>query len=106
MKADIPTDLFFPHIVSRALTRLKQQLQRDYERAYPQLSEIIHLVLDEEETKARELSVFPHLLLPDLVEAHIANLNLPTAETKHESVFTPHLFEEIDAHEPAFAFCG
>ena len=70
-----PTEVF-PHIVSVALSRLKQRLQQTYERAYPGLREIVHLVLDEEESKAWELSPFPHLLLPDLVEAHIAKLNL------------------------------
>ncbi|PYI78942.1 MAG: hypothetical protein DMF04_01655, partial [Verrucomicrobia bacterium] len=77
MKTDLatePTAAVFPQIVSDAVNRLKQQLQQDYEQAYPSLREIIHLVLDEEETRARELSGFPHLLLPDLVEAHVANL--------------------------------
>src|SRR2546421_10119945 len=92
----------FPQIVSRAVTQLKQQLQDDYEQAYPELREIIHLVLDEEETKARELSSFPHLLLPDLVEAHIANRNLQPAETKHDDLFAPHHFNSIEIDQPAF----
>ena len=106
MKTDQLTNptAVFPQIVSRAVTRLKQQLQHDYEQAYPDLREIIHLVLDEEETKARELSLFPHLLLPDLVEAHVDKLNLRPAETKHQSVFNP--FDEIEHDEPAFALCG
>jgi hypothetical protein len=57
----------FLQTVSAAIAQLKQRLQRDYEQAYPGLREIVHLVLDEEETKAWELSLFPHLLLPDLV---------------------------------------
>jgi hypothetical protein len=61
----------FLQTVSAAIAQLKQQLQRNYEQDYPGLREIVHLVLDEEETKAWELSLFPHLLLPDLVEAHI-----------------------------------
>src|SRR6266404_205847 len=84
--------------VSVAVSRLKQRLQRDYEEAYPALREIIHLVLDEEESKAWELSLFPHLLLPDLVEAHIANLNLQPAETKHDDLFAPHGFNQIAAY--------
>ncbi len=103
MKTDQQTEpaaAVFPQIVSVAVTRLKQQLQQDYERAYPALREIMHLVLDEEETKAWELSFFPHLLLPDLVEAHVANLNLQPAETKHDDVFAPHRFE------PALVLCG
>src|SRR5256885_95631 len=96
----------FPQTVSVAIAQLKQQLQRDYEQAYPDLREIIHLVLDEEETKARELSSFPHLLLPDLVEAHIANLNLQPVETKHDDLFAPHHFNAIEIDQPAFALCG
>ena len=84
----------FPQIVSAALGQLKQQLQFDYERAYPDLSEIIHLVLDEEEANAWNLSGFPHLLFPDLVETHIARLNLQPALTKHEDIFASHGFAQ------------
>jgi hypothetical protein len=96
----------FPQTVSVAITQLKQQLQRDYEQAYPDLREIVHLVLDEEETKAWELSLFPHLLLPDLVEAHIEKLNLQPAETKHDDVFAPSNFNEIPVYQLAHALCG
>ena len=108
MKADELTNrtAIFPNLVSVALVRLKQRLQQDYERAYPDLREIIHLVLDEEESKAWELSSFPHLLLPDLVEAHIAKLNLRPAETKHDDVFAPHRFDQIENYEPALVLCG
>ena len=108
MKADELTNrtAIYPNIVSVALVRLKQRLQQDYERAYPDLREIVHLVLDEEESKAWELSSFPHLLLPDLVEAHIANLNLRPAETKHDDVFAPHRFDQIENYEPALVLCG
>jgi len=108
MKADELTNrtAIFPNLVSVALVRLKQRLQQDYERAYPDLREIIHLVLDEEESKAWKLSSFPHLLLPDLVEAHVANLNLRPAETKHDDVFAPHRFDQIENYEPALVLCG
>jgi hypothetical protein len=106
MKAESNPTAVFPRIVSIALTRLKQQLQSDYERVYPDLREIIHLVLDEEESKAWELSSFPHLLLPDLVEAHIAKLNLQPAETRHDDLSLPHDFAQIDNCEPAFALCA
>jgi len=101
-----PTAAAFPQIVSNAVARLKQQLQQDYERAYPDLQEIMHLVLDHEETNAWELSPFPHLLLPDLVEAHVAKLNLQPAETRHENIFKPDDFAESDNCEPAFALCA
>jgi hypothetical protein len=108
MKANEPTNptAVFPNIVSVALARLKQRLQQDYERAYPDLREIVHLVLNEEESKAWELSSFPHLLLPDLVEAHIAKLNLQPAETRHDHLFLPNDFAEIDNSEPVFALCA
>ena len=96
----------FLQTVSAALTQLKQRLQRDYEQAYPGLGEIIHLVLDEEETKAWDLSLFPHLFLPDLVEAHIAKLGLPAAETKHDDCLVPHPFLEMPTYQPALALCG
>jgi hypothetical protein len=74
-----PADLL--QTVSSALARLKRELQHDYERAYPALRQIIHLVLDEEETKAWNLSSFPHLIFPDLVEAHIASIFDPSIHT-------------------------
>ena len=96
----------FLQMVSVAVAHLKQRLQRDYEQAYPDLREIIHLVLDEEEANAWELSLFPHLLLPDLVEAHITNLNLQLVETKHDDAFAPHGFNGIETRQSAFALCG
>ena len=96
----------FLQTVSGAVSDLKTRLQHDYERAYPDLREIIHLVLDEEETKAWELSLFPHLLLPDLVEGHIEKLNLHAAETKHEDVFAPPHFDEMPVYQSALALCG
>ena len=96
----------FLQTVSAAVTQLKQKLQKDYEQAYPGLGEIIRLVLDEEETKAWELSLFPHLFLPDLVEAHVATLGLQPAETKHDDVLIPHRFFEIPSYQPALALCG
>ena len=96
----------FLQTVSAAVTQLKQKLQQDYEQAYPGLGEIIRLVLDEEETKAWELSLFPHLFLPDLVEAHVARLDLQPAETKHDDVLVPHRFLENPTYQPGLALCG
>ena len=106
MKTDTQPEPVFLQTVSVALAQLKQRLQQDYEQAYPDLREIIHLVLDEEETEAWELSLFPHLLLPDLVEAHIEKLNLRPVDTRHEELLVLHPFPEIDNHQPAFALCG
>jgi hypothetical protein len=99
------TDVFL-QTVSAAVTQLKQKLHKDYEQAYPGLGEIIRLVLDEEEAKAWDLSLFPHLFLPDLVEAHVAKLGLQPAETKHDHVHVPHPFPEMPTYEPALALCG
>jgi hypothetical protein len=71
-----PNKTVFLQTVVVALNSLKQQLQHDYEQAYPALREIIRLVLDEQESRAWDLTLFPHLLLPDLVEAHIDKLGL------------------------------
>ena len=96
----------FLQTVSAAVTQLKQNLQKDYQQAYPDLREVIHLVLDEEEAKAWKLSLFPHLLLPDLVEAHVARLDLQPAETKHDDVLVPRRFLETPTYQPALALCG
>ena len=104
-QSDAATAVFL-QTVSAAVTQLKQKLQQDYEQAYPGLGEIIRLVLDEEETKAWELSLFPHLFLPDLVEAHVARLDLQPAETKHDDVLVPHRFLETPTYQPALALCG
>ena len=108
MKINLPSDVppDFLQTVARALTKLKVRLQNDYQQAYPDLAEIIHLVLDEEEVRARELSTFPHLFLPDLVEAHIEKLNLQPAEPGHEDLWAPHSFSGFPSYQPAFAFCG
>jgi hypothetical protein len=95
----------FLQSVASAITNLKVRLQQEYQQAYPDLAEIIHLVLDEEEARARELSIFPHLFLPDLVEAHIEKLNLQPVETRHEDLFEPRDFSGMPSYQPAFAFC-
>ena len=96
----------FLQTVSAAVTQLKQRLQQDYEQVYPGLGEIIRLVLEEEEAKAWELSLFPHLFLPDLVEAHVATLGLQSAETKQAEAMVPNRFFEIPTYQPALALCG
>lgn len=65
----------FSQTLASAVAKLKNRLQRNYEQAYPELGDLVRIVLDEEEARAWELS-FPQLLLPDLVEAHVAKLHL------------------------------
>ena len=72
--------IFLRRVIA-AVSELKLRLQRDYERTYPGLEEIIGIILDEEEANAWKLSIFPHLLLPDLLEAHIETLGLKLADT-------------------------
>jgi hypothetical protein len=76
-----PTAVFIRRVTA-AVSELKDHLQQDYQSTHPDLGEIIRIVLDEEEAKAWELSFFPHLFLPDMIEAHIANLNLRPVEPK------------------------
>jgi len=78
MKTDQPNELRLSYCqtVALAVLRLKQQLQLEYERAHPELREIIPAILDQEEKNAWNLSLFPHLLLPDLTEERVAKLNL------------------------------
>jgi hypothetical protein len=91
--------------LTAAVSELRTRLQHDYEQAYPGLGEIIRIVLDEEEAKARELSFFAHLFLPDLVEEHIAQLGLQSAHTRHNNILAPSDFTEIENHQisPAYA---
>jgi hypothetical protein len=108
MKTDQPKQaaVVFLQTVAVAVAQLKQRLQQDYEQAYPDLHEMIHLVLDEEEAKAWELTLFPHLLLPDLVDAHIANLNLQPAKTNRRDLFAPGRLSPVPRYKSAVALCG
>ena len=85
----------FLHKLTAAVAELKEQLQHDYEQLYPGLGEIIRIVLEEEEAKAWELSFFPHLFLPDLVEAHIATLGLEPVGTRHDNILAPAINAEL-----------
>jgi hypothetical protein len=68
--------LVFHDSVSAAVHGLRLRLEENYRKTYPDLADIIQLVLDQEEVRAWQLSPFPHLLFPDLVEARIERLNL------------------------------
>ena len=94
----------FPQTLTGAVSDLKNRLQRDYERAYPGLGNVIRIVLDEEEERARDLSSFPHLFLPDLVEAHMERLGLQPAQTRHDNVLARHGFREIENYQPTLAY--
>jgi len=111
MKTDQPNQsaAVFLQTVSVALAQLKRRLQQDYQRVYsdyPDLHHLIRIVLDVEEARAWELTSFPHLLLPDLVEAHLASLNLLRIRTNQSRVFAAEDFNAHQAYEPAGAFCA
>jgi hypothetical protein len=85
--------------VTSVISQLKNQLQQQYERAYPDLSEIIRYVIDEEEANAWALSALsPHLFLPDLVEAHMAKLGLRAFLDRRDNAPTPLDFPDIEEH--------
>jgi hypothetical protein len=107
MKTEEHTDAApgFPQTLTRAVSKLKNRLQRDYEQTYPDLGDLIRIVLDEEEAKAWELS-FPHLFLPDLVEAHIAQLGLQPVSIRDKNLFAPADFPEFENHQPTPVLCG
>jgi hypothetical protein len=96
----------FPQTVTKAVSKLKNRLQQEYERTYPELGDLVRIVLDEEEAKAWELS-FPHLFLPDLVEAHITQLGLRPADIRGDRVSSPADFSAGQHHQlvPAYAGC-
>ena len=85
----LPSIAVFPRAVALAIGDLKEHLHHAYARAYPGLDEIIRLVIDEEESRAWNLSAFPHLLLPDLVEAHLEQLGLHPDESLPVSTMVP-----------------
>ena len=108
MKTDQPQETapLFAQMVSVALGRWKKRLQHYYQKAYPDSGEIIHLIIDEEEAKAWEISFFPHLILPDLVDARIGNLGLQPDETHHDTAGLSHDFTTTEVLKTAFALCG
>ena len=69
-----PTAVFIQRVTA-AVSELRDHLHENYVRTCPGLGQVIRIFFDEEEAKAWELSFFPHLFLPDMVEAHIAKLN-------------------------------
>ena len=64
----------FAEKLTGAVAELKRRLQAHYERAHPAQTELVRRAIAEAEARAWELSLFPHLFLPDLVEARIAEL--------------------------------
>jgi hypothetical protein len=79
--------------VTSVISKLKNQLQQQYEEAYPGLGDIIRYVDDEEEANAWALSsLSPHLFFPGLVEAHMAQLGLQPIFSDQDKVVAPPAF--------------
>jgi hypothetical protein len=97
----------FLQTLTDAILDLKNRLQQDYEQAYPGLGSVVRIVLDEEEEKAWDLSSFPHLLLPDLVETHMERLGLQPVSMRHDNLLAPGAFIEIESDRlsPAYVDC-
>lgn len=88
----------FLDALANAVGQLKNRLQQRYERAYPGLGDIIRYVIDEEESAAWDLFFpFPHLVLPDMVEAHFAQLGLALANHPDKLAASP-IFPETQEH--------
>jgi len=86
----------FLETLRSAVSKAKNRLQQQYEQVYPDLSDIIRYVIDEEEASAWNLSPsFPHLALPELVEAHMALLGLQPFSNSSDNVLRPPVFIEI-----------
>jgi hypothetical protein len=104
MKTDQPNQsvAVFLQTVSIAVAQLKERLQQEYQQAYPDLGQLIHIVLEEEEARAWDLTLFPHLVLPDLVETHLASLNMRPVGTRHHAREE----HEVQTYEFPFAVCG
>jgi len=106
MQTDQQTEVnaVFLQTVTDAVSGLKDRLQQDYEQAYPGLGNVVQIVIDEEEEKAWDLSSFPHLLLPDLVEAHIERLGLHPVSMRHDNLLAPGAFIEIESERLSAAY--
>ena len=100
MQTDQQTEVnaVFLQTVTGAVSDLKNRLQQDYEQAYPGLGNVVRIVLDDDEEKAWDLSSFPHLLLPDLVETHMERLGVQPVSMRHDNLLAPAALVEIESN--------
>jgi hypothetical protein len=101
MKTNQPNQaraVVFLQTVSVALAQLKQRLQQDYEQAYPDLARVFASSLMQR-SQSLGTNIVSALLLPDMVEAHLASLNLRPDRTRHHACER----HEFRTHQPAFA---
>jgi hypothetical protein len=89
----------FLETLTSAVSKIKNRLQQRYEQVYPDLGDIVRYVIDEEEPNAWKVSsLFPHLVLPDLVEAHMAQRGLQVVGGRPGNGLAPPAFAEIREH--------
>jgi hypothetical protein len=89
----------FLEALTAAIPRLKVRLQENYQQAYPDLGDIIAFVIKTEELEAWRLSpLFPHLVLPALVEEHMTQLGLQVVADRPEKALAPSTFAENKEH--------
>jgi hypothetical protein len=89
----------FLEALTAAIPCLKNRLQQNYRQTYPDLGDIIAFVIKAEEVEAWRLSpLFPHLVLPALVEEHMAQLGLQVVAGRSENVLAPSTFAENQEH--------
>ena len=81
------TLVFFCERLANAVAELTRRLQAHYEGIHPDQSEAVRNAIAQAEAAAWELSNFPHLFLPDLIEARIAELALQPAGARSETAF-------------------
>jgi hypothetical protein len=96
----------FLQTLTSAISDLRNRLQQDYERGYPALRNVIRIVIDEEEERAWDLSSFPHLLLPDLVETHMERLGLQPVPVRRDNLLAPGAFIENRERSALSGLCG
>lgn len=86
----------FLEALTSTVSKVKNRLQQQYEQVYPDLGEIIRYVMDEEEASAWNRSpLSPHLVLPELMEAHMAQLGLQPLPNSSDNMLKPPVFTEI-----------
>jgi len=96
----------FLQTLTSAISDLRNRLQQDYERGYPALRNVIRIVIDEEEERAWDLSSFPHLLLPDLVETHMERLGLQPVPVRHDEFVSARRVHRNRERSALSGLCG
>ena len=84
---DHDTLVSFCERLTNAIAELTRRLQAHYERLHPDQGNLVRNAIADAEATAWELSSFPHLFLPDLIEARIGELPLPPAFVRSEAAF-------------------